>query len=120
MSSICTASLGIANIRRKILRSFSTSVVRKANTSYRQQEGNATIKTTTIPTFFNDVVAQKNVPSCFTTTISIWKKRGSPVNCSNYFPMRLLTSRHEVEILQSTPAASDDVVMRAFRYATFF
>ncbi|VDP57996.1 unnamed protein product [Heligmosomoides polygyrus] len=44
--------------------------------------------------FFNQVVAEKKAPDCWnqSTTIStIWKKKDSPADCSNYRPIRLLS-----------------------------
>ncbi|VDO18766.1 unnamed protein product [Heligmosomoides polygyrus] len=48
--------------------------------------------------FFNQVVAEKKVPECWrqSTTIPIWKKKGSPADCSSYRPIRLLS--HSMEI----------------------
>ncbi|VDP41723.1 unnamed protein product [Heligmosomoides polygyrus] len=42
--------------------------------------------------FFNQAVAEKKAPECWRqiTTIPIWKKKGSPADCSNYRPIRLL------------------------------
>ncbi|VDP45163.1 unnamed protein product [Heligmosomoides polygyrus] len=40
--------------------------------------------------FFEQVVKEKKVPECWhnSTTIPIWKKKGSPADCSNYHPIR--------------------------------
>ncbi|VDP62316.1 unnamed protein product [Heligmosomoides polygyrus] len=50
--------------------------------------------------FFNQVVAEKKVPECWrqSTTIPIWKKKGSPADCSNYRPIRLLP--HSMKIFE--------------------
>ncbi|VDO94808.1 unnamed protein product, partial [Heligmosomoides polygyrus] len=50
--------------------------------------------------FFNQVVAEKKVPECWrqSTTIPIWKKKGSPADCSNYRPIRLLS--HSMKIFE--------------------
>ncbi|VDP30789.1 unnamed protein product [Heligmosomoides polygyrus] len=50
--------------------------------------------------FFNQVVKEKKVPECWhnSTTIPIWKKRGSPADCSNYRPIRLLS--HSMKIFE--------------------
>ncbi|VDP26175.1 unnamed protein product [Heligmosomoides polygyrus] len=50
--------------------------------------------------FFNQVVKEKKVPECRhnSTTIPIWKKKGSPADCSNYCPTRLLS--HSVKIFE--------------------
>ncbi|VDP07426.1 unnamed protein product [Heligmosomoides polygyrus] len=50
--------------------------------------------------FFNQVVAEKKVPECWSqsTTIPIWKKKCSPANCSNYRPIRLLS--HSMKIFE--------------------
>uniref|UniRef100_A0A183FKK7 Reverse transcriptase domain-containing protein n=1 Tax=Heligmosomoides polygyrus TaxID=6339 RepID=A0A183FKK7_HELPZ len=50
--------------------------------------------------FFNQVVAEKKVPECWrqSTTIPIWKKKGSPTDCSNYRPIRLLS--HSMKIFE--------------------
>ncbi|VDP26499.1 unnamed protein product [Heligmosomoides polygyrus] len=49
--------------------------------------------------FFNQVVKEKKVPKCChnSTTIPIWKK-GSPADCSNYRPIRLLS--HSTKIFE--------------------
>ncbi|VDP47259.1 unnamed protein product [Heligmosomoides polygyrus] len=43
--------------------------------------------------FFNQVVKEKKVPECWhnSTAIPIWKKKGSPADCFNYRPIRLLS-----------------------------
>ncbi|VDP11736.1 unnamed protein product [Heligmosomoides polygyrus] len=50
--------------------------------------------------FFNQVVAEKKVPDVWqeSTTIPIWKKKGSPADCSNYRPIRLLS--HSMKIFE--------------------
>ncbi|VDP36266.1 unnamed protein product [Heligmosomoides polygyrus] len=50
--------------------------------------------------FFNLVVKEKKVPECWrqSTTIPIWKKKGSPADCSNYRPIRLLS--HSMKIFE--------------------
>ncbi|VDP57400.1 unnamed protein product [Heligmosomoides polygyrus] len=50
--------------------------------------------------FFNQVVKEKKVPECWhnSTTIPIWKKKGSPADCSNYRPIRLLS--HSMKIFE--------------------
>ncbi|VDP56865.1 unnamed protein product [Heligmosomoides polygyrus] len=52
--------------------------------------------------FFNQVVKEKKVPECWhnSTTIPIWKKKGSPEDCSNYRPIRLLS--HSMKIFERT------------------
>ncbi|VDP18391.1 unnamed protein product [Heligmosomoides polygyrus] len=50
--------------------------------------------------FFNQVVAEKEVPDGWhgSTTIPIWKKNGSPADCSNYRPIRLVS--HSMNIFE--------------------
>ncbi|VDO91102.1 unnamed protein product [Heligmosomoides polygyrus] len=50
--------------------------------------------------FFNQVVAEKKVSDYCrqNTTVPIWKKKGSPADCSSYRPIRLLS--HSMEIFE--------------------
>ncbi|VDO72580.1 unnamed protein product [Heligmosomoides polygyrus] len=50
--------------------------------------------------FFNQVVKEKKLPECWhnSTTIPIWKKKGSTADCSNYRPIRLLS--HSMKIFE--------------------
>ncbi|XGW10232.1 hypothetical protein V3C99_012037 [Haemonchus contortus] len=50
--------------------------------------------------FFNQVVAEKKVPESWqqSTTIPIWKKKGSPGDCACYRPIRLLS--HSMKIFE--------------------
>ncbi|VDO84953.1 unnamed protein product [Heligmosomoides polygyrus] len=50
--------------------------------------------------FFNQVVKEKKVPECWhnSTTIPIWKKKGSPADCPNYRPIRFLS--HSMKIFE--------------------
>ncbi|XGW06745.1 hypothetical protein V3C99_016790, partial [Haemonchus contortus] len=50
--------------------------------------------------FFNQVVAEKKVPESWqqSTTIPIWKKKGSPGDCTCYRPIRLLS--HSMKIFE--------------------
>ncbi|VDO76064.1 unnamed protein product [Heligmosomoides polygyrus] len=50
--------------------------------------------------FFNQVVAEKKVPEGWqqSTTIPIWKKKGSPADCASYRPIRLLS--HTMKIFE--------------------
>ncbi|VDP14620.1 unnamed protein product [Heligmosomoides polygyrus] len=50
--------------------------------------------------FFNEIVKEKKVPECWhkSVTIPIWKKKGSPADCFNYRPIRLLS--HSMKILE--------------------
>ncbi|VDP46451.1 unnamed protein product [Heligmosomoides polygyrus] len=51
--------------------------------------------------FFNQVVAKKKVPESWqeSTTIPIWKKKGTPADCASYRPIRL---SHTMEIFERT------------------
>ncbi|VDP28856.1 unnamed protein product [Heligmosomoides polygyrus] len=46
--------------------------------------------------FFNQVVAEKKVPERWrqSTMIPIWKKKGSPADCSSYRPIRVADWHH--------------------------
>ncbi|VDO65843.1 unnamed protein product [Heligmosomoides polygyrus] len=48
----------------------------------------------------NQVVKEKKVPECWhnSTTIAIWKEKGSPADCSKYRPIRLLS--HSMKIFE--------------------
>ncbi|VDP04302.1 unnamed protein product [Heligmosomoides polygyrus] len=50
--------------------------------------------------FFNQVVAEKSVPESWqiNTTIPIWKRKGSPADCTSYRPIRLLS--HSMKIFE--------------------
>ncbi|VDO85129.1 unnamed protein product [Heligmosomoides polygyrus] len=50
--------------------------------------------------FFNQVVAEKKAPESWqqSTTIPIWKKKGSPADCASYRPIRLLL--HTMKIFE--------------------
>ncbi|VDP11614.1 unnamed protein product [Heligmosomoides polygyrus] len=50
--------------------------------------------------FFNQVVAEKKVAKSWqqSTTIPIWKKKGSPADCASYRPIRLLA--HTMKIFE--------------------
>ncbi|VDP08946.1 unnamed protein product [Heligmosomoides polygyrus] len=50
--------------------------------------------------FFNQVVAEKKVPESWqqSTTIPIWKKKGSPADCASYRPLRFLS--HTMKIFE--------------------
>ncbi|VDO29389.1 unnamed protein product [Heligmosomoides polygyrus] len=47
--------------------------------------------------FLNQVVAEKEVPE-YLRQNTIWKKKGSPADCSNYRPIRLLS--HSMKIFE--------------------
>ncbi|VDP12487.1 unnamed protein product [Heligmosomoides polygyrus] len=51
--------------------------------------------------FLNQVVTEKKVPGSWqqSTTIPIWKKMGSPADCTSYRPIRLLTSYRPIRIV---------------------
>ncbi|VDP17538.1 unnamed protein product [Heligmosomoides polygyrus] len=53
-----------------------------------------------LATFFNQMIAKKKVPNIQqrSTTIPIWKKKGSPADCTNYRPIRLLS--HSMKIFE--------------------
>ncbi|VDO75281.1 unnamed protein product [Heligmosomoides polygyrus] len=48
--------------------------------------------------FFNQVVKEKKVPECWhnSTTIPIWKKKGSPADCFKYRLIRLLSQNMKI------------------------
>ena len=48
--------------------------------------------------FFNRVIQEGRTPSDWqeSTTVPIWKKTGSPAECSNYRPIRLLSHTMKV------------------------
>ena len=50
--------------------------------------------------FFNRVIQERRTPSDWqeSTTVPIWKKKGSPAECSNYRPIRLLS--HTMKIFE--------------------
>ncbi|VDP49224.1 unnamed protein product [Heligmosomoides polygyrus] len=50
--------------------------------------------------FFNQIVMENKVPGSWqeSTTILIWKKKGSPADCTNYRPIRLLS--HSMKIFE--------------------
>ncbi|WKY08003.1 hypothetical protein Q1695_007473 [Nippostrongylus brasiliensis] len=51
-----------------------------------------------LATFFNQIITERKMPTDWqsSTTIPIWKKKGSPADCLTYRPIRLLSHTMKV------------------------
>ncbi|VDO21897.1 unnamed protein product [Heligmosomoides polygyrus] len=70
--------------------------------------------------FFNQVVAEKKIPGSWqqSTTIPIWKKKGSPADCTSYRPIRLLS--HGMKIFERIVGGRIRVIVWLFTNEYFF